>query len=298
MADKNSFVFYTEYEQYFSMMTTEQAGEVLMSIFTYQTNGKTPLFSDGMQNMLFRLIKNQLDRDNEKWEETVAKRSENGKKGGRPKKAEVLDDENEETEKADVFYNEEEKAKKANGFLGFEEKAKKAVDVDDNVSVNVNEDDNEHEDEHERNACVQKNLENKETEEFQQADISKPQKDYAEQVFDILYANGLPCCGNLLTFTMRDFRLALSEIQSLRLHSNDVISAVKNYADVIKLKRQGNSWWDSEQSFYNFCKNKTIMRFLPDSFNINNYTKTKTAEISESSEDYAKRIMNISGVTE
>lgn len=113
-------------------------------------------------------------------------------------------------------------------------------------------------------------------EKFEYETQSEPRKNYAEQVFDVLFSHNLPCCkGNLITFTMRDFRLANSELQKLHLHSDDVLAAVKNYAQVIDLKRQGLTWWNSEQTFYNFCEKKTILKFLPENFNLDDYRKSR-----------------------
>ncbi len=112
---------------------------------------------------------------------------------------------------------------------------------------------------------------------------SEPRKDYAGQVFDILFANNLPCAnGNEISFYMRDFKLALPALNKMHLHSNDVIQAVKNYAEVIKLKRQGLSWWTSEQTFFNFCDKKTILQFIPESFQgTEHYLKDKKSNDSE-----------------
>lgn len=113
-------------------------------------------------------------------------------------------------------------------------------------------------------------------EKFEYETQSDPRKNYAEQVFDVLFSCNLPCCkGNLITFTMRDFRLAAIELQKLHLHSDDVIEAVKNYARVINLKRQGLTWWSSEQNFYHFCEKKTILKFLPENFKIEYFLKQK-----------------------
>lgn len=103
-------------------------------------------------------------------------------------------------------------------------------------------------------------------------------KSYAEIVFDIYFSHGLPCGKNIIEFTMRDFKLAGDAIKRLQLHSDDVIQAVKNYVQVIELKRKGLTWWNSEQSFYNFCDKNTILRFLPANFKIEEYTKKKGTE--------------------
>ena len=123
-------------------------------------------------------------------------------------------------------------------------------------------------------------------EKFEYETQSEPRKNYAEQVFDVLFSHNLPCCkGNLITFTMRDFRLATSELQKLHLHSDDVVEAVRNYAKVIDLKRQGLTWWSSEQDFYHFCEKKTILKFLPENFKIEGFLKQKDGAESSPVED-------------
>lgn len=120
------------------------------------------------------------------------------------------------------------------------------------------------------------NAEIQNRENFAYEATSEPRKNYAEQIFDILFAHNLPCCnGNLIMFTIRDFKLASSILAALQLHSDEVIEAVKNYAKVIDLKRRGLTWWESEQTFYNFCEKKTILKFLPENFKIEDFTKEK-----------------------
>lgn len=101
---------------------------------------------------------------------------------------------------------------------------------------------------------------------------------YAQKVFDILKSNDLPCCrGNFLTFIQRDFKIALEGIHELKLTPDEVFSALENYVKVIELKRQGLSWWESELTFFNLCsgRSKTILRFLPENFNLDNYRKSR-----------------------
>ena len=108
-------------------------------------------------------------------------------------------------------------------------------------------------------------------------------KSYAEMIFDIYFSHGLPCGKNIIEFTMRDFKLASAALNRLQLHSDDVIQAVKNYVEVIELKRKGLTWWNSEQSFYNFCDKNTILRFLPANFKIEEYAKQKGTETGRGS---------------
>lgn len=113
-------------------------------------------------------------------------------------------------------------------------------------------------------------------ESFEYETMSEPRKSYAETIYDILFSHGLPCANNnLITFTMRDFKIALGEINRLHLHSDEVIQATKNYAEVVELKRKGLSWWNSEQTFNNFCTKNTILRFLPGTYRVEDYLKNK-----------------------
>lgn len=118
--------------------------------------------------------------------------------------------------------------------------------------------------------------------------LSNPQKYYAKLVFDVWEEADLPRPkSGYVTFLMRDFRLALSELQRQKLHSDDVIQACKNYAKIIALNRQGQSWWDSKSTFDNFVKPNVIKRFLPDYFDLESFKKIdrgKGSAISKSGE--------------
>ena len=123
----------------------------------------------------------------------------------------------------------------------------------------------------------------------QQADLLTDQnKYYSKLVFDVWEKAQLPGWKKgFLNFHIRDFRLALSDLRNQHLHSDDVIQACKNYASVIELKRQGQTWWTSESLFYNFVKPTTIGQFLPDSFDIERFKKSgggKGSAISRSGE--------------
>lgn len=101
---------------------------------------------------------------------------------------------------------------------------------------------------------------------------------YAQKVFDILKSNDLPCCrGNFITFIQRDFKIALEGIHALNLKPEEVFAALENYCKVIELKRKGLSWWESELTFFNLCsgRSKTILRFLPENFNLDDYRKSR-----------------------
>lgn len=114
MADKSSFVLYTEYIEQIEILSREQRGDLLTAIFYYAAGRELPDM-DGMTKMAFSFIRSQLDKDSEKYKAIVEKRREAGAKGGRPKASAS-----------------EEKAKKANGFFEKQTEAKKPDNEYDN----------------------------------------------------------------------------------------------------------------------------------------------------------------------
>ena len=89
---KDSFVMYTKYEEQISLLTDAQAGVLLRAMIKYQSGQDLPKM-DGMTQMAFAFIKQQIDFDNHKYDAMCeAKReagklgAEYGKLGGRPTK--------------------------------------------------------------------------------------------------------------------------------------------------------------------------------------------------------------------
>ena len=103
---KNSFVLYTEYAKHLALLSMEQRGVLFTAIMAYELGDTLPDM-DGMTQMAFSFISEQLSRDKEKYESTCKKRSEAGSRGGRPKASE-------ENEKQDEPQEEEKKQEKAN----------------------------------------------------------------------------------------------------------------------------------------------------------------------------------------
>lgn len=113
---KNSFVMYTDYMEQISMLKREQRGDLFTAIMAYADNAELPDMDD-VTRMAFCFIRSQMDRDRNKYQDTIEKRREAGKQGGRPK--------------ASGF---DEKAKKANVFSDNQTEAKKPDNVNDNVN--------------------------------------------------------------------------------------------------------------------------------------------------------------------
>lgn len=123
---KKSFVLYYDYREHLALLNDEERGRLLMALLDYAENGKEPDL-EGSALMAFSFIRAQMDRDAAKYAETVRKRREAGRQGGRPPKT------SESNEKQD-------EAKKAIGFQEKQDEAKKPDNdnVTDNVTDNVN----------------------------------------------------------------------------------------------------------------------------------------------------------------
>ena len=129
---RDSFLLYTEYSEHIKLLNLEERGQLLTAIMAYAA-GAEPPDMDTATAMAFSFIKSRMDRDAEKYNQTVEARKEAGKRGGRPKQEEA-----EKAKKANGF---SEKAKKANGFSEKQTKAKKPDNDPDHDNDPVNEKD-------------------------------------------------------------------------------------------------------------------------------------------------------------
>jgi len=101
LAEKNSFVMYTDYLKHVQKLNMEQRGELFTAILCYASDENLPEL-DPATDMIFGVIQERIDRDTAIYLEKVKKRIEAGKLGGRPK--------------TNALNEKQEKAKKANGF--------------------------------------------------------------------------------------------------------------------------------------------------------------------------------------
>ena len=74
---KDSFILYNSFYEPIKSLSNEQLGRLFRAIFNYTTNGEITQEED--IKIAFLFIKNQLDIDINKWEETRKKRSEAGR---------------------------------------------------------------------------------------------------------------------------------------------------------------------------------------------------------------------------
>lgn len=129
---KKGFVLYYDYRNHLALLSDAERGQLLMALLDYSESGEEHELS-GAALMAYSFIKAQMDRDAAKYAETVQKRREAGRQGGRPAKA------NESNEK-------QSEAKKANGFDEKQNKAKKpdtdtdtdtVTDTDTDTDINT-----------------------------------------------------------------------------------------------------------------------------------------------------------------
>ena len=87
--NKKSFILYSDLIHTVSKLPNDKAGELFKHILAY-VNDENPVSEDLIIQIAFEPVKLQLKRDLKKWESYIEKQSENGKKGGRPPKADEI----------------------------------------------------------------------------------------------------------------------------------------------------------------------------------------------------------------
>lgn len=108
--DNKSFIIYKDWEEYVDALgSDEEAGKLFKALFAFAKRAEEAEFV-GALKMAFIIMRNSIERDGEKWENTCSVRSEAGKKGGRPSKT---SDFSENQTKAKGFFEKQTKAKKA-----------------------------------------------------------------------------------------------------------------------------------------------------------------------------------------
>lgn len=115
---RKSFILHNDSLDVVAELTTEQKAELFQAIIDYNKGIEPEL--KGLMKAVFIPFRNQFVRDQEAYENRSETNSNNGKKGGRPRKANGFS----------------ENQNKANGFSENQTKAKKAYNDNDNDSDN------------------------------------------------------------------------------------------------------------------------------------------------------------------
>lgn len=140
--EKGSFVVYTDIKEIIDDLDDKQVADLFRAMLDYQVTGKVPKLT-GSLKYIFIPIRQQMDRDREKWDKTRASRSESGRKGGL-KSAESRAKQN-EANQANASFGSElyrftdkiiTEAKGSNASSGEANEANQAVTVTGTVTVN------------------------------------------------------------------------------------------------------------------------------------------------------------------
>lgn len=99
MAERKSFLIYGDIEGVFEELLDEQIGQLMRGILKYFNTGEDPDFGDQILRIVWIPIKQQMDRDIEKYQKRCEKNRESGRLGGRPKKTERFSEKPNETER-------------------------------------------------------------------------------------------------------------------------------------------------------------------------------------------------------
>ena len=82
---KNSFVLQTRLNSLVAKLSDKQAGTLFKGILNYAENGVKATFEDGMVDIVFEMVKQDIDYTAQKYAEICKRNADNGKLGGRPK---------------------------------------------------------------------------------------------------------------------------------------------------------------------------------------------------------------------
>ena len=109
--NRTSFIMYHSFNSPFELLDMEQRGILITAIFEYQMYGEVKISLTPLVNMAFVCIKDTLDRDARAYAETCKRNSENGKRGGRPKRNQAVENQvTQSEEKTDRFFSKPKKA--------------------------------------------------------------------------------------------------------------------------------------------------------------------------------------------
>ena len=151
--DNKALMLYFDNRDLFEFLNDSEFRALVMALFDYGETGRLP--DKGLDRtvmMLFTQMKKRVDWDRERYDEMCRKRSEAGKKGGRPKKSNgragsaegrqtKANTSEEKQPKAHTSDEKQTKAKQANGFSAKQTKAnesKKSTNTVTNTITNTN----------------------------------------------------------------------------------------------------------------------------------------------------------------
>lgn len=114
----------------------------------------------------------------------------------------------------------------------------------------------------------------------------------AEEIYALFVQAGINKADQFPVFLQRDFKYGLTKLreQTIPLDGN-ILSACKNYVQVLALQKSGKTWWKSRLPFSGFCSEKIISRFLPDHFEIAAFEFQDTARSPPLQQDFSEEAL-------
>ena len=138
---------------------------------------------------------------------------------------------------------------------------------------------------------IRKKEEEEEKIAYQKA-ISPSVRKLAEEIYGLFVEAGINKADQFLVFLQRDFKYGVSKLQeqAIALDEN-IVSACKNYVQVLALQKSGKTWWKSRLPFSGFCSEKIISRFLPDYFEMAAFELQDTARSPPTQQDFSEEAL-------
>ena len=130
--NKKSFVLYSDSKSIIDLLTNEQAGLLLKTLFAY-VNDENPKIDNSIA-LVFEMIKLQLKRDLKKWEQTKEVRSAAGKASAEAKRLAKLKEQN-STNSTNVDFVQQ---TSTNSTVSVSVNDSVSVSVNDSVKENIN----------------------------------------------------------------------------------------------------------------------------------------------------------------
>ena len=110
----------------------------------------------------------------------------------------------------------------------------------------------------------------------------------AEEIYALFVEAGINKADQFLVFLQRDFKYGLTKLHERTIPLDaDILTACKNYVQVLALQKSGKTWWKSRLPFSGFCSEKIISRFLPDHFEMAAFELQDTARSPPSQQDFS-----------
>lgn len=260
---RESFVFHADFIEH---LPKSYQDEWALYVVRYGLTGQEPAFNDPLHSELWRKIRVRIDSDEESYRSKVEYIEDYNlyKKALKSKK---IDKELsfDEFRQSEVFktLKDFKSFKSFKNFENFENISTYTQRVSDSVSDSDNVSVSEYEYE---NVYVSDGAE-------APTSLTPSQTELSKQIMLLMKDAHLPCArGNEISFLQRDFNNAMGFLhktpQYKSLHSDEIISAVKNYIEVIQ---DTTCYYKKKMDLFTLVQSKQFWSFLPGNFDITNF---------------------------